>query len=228
LGVKLKGILLIIGVATAALALWPAGAGAANMRGIVVGKQRGLLLVATPSGVVQAIRGHASIGSRLVGTQVVGRATKARIHGVVVKRIGSTLFLSSNKHLLAVHTGRVLAAVSPTPAQPGTVVNATVGVKENGELDEQDEDDVGQVAGNIQVQATITAVGAGTVTLSVNGQSLTVNLPGGLTLPASLVGQTVTLNVSLKNDDNDNDDNDDQGDDDHGGDHHGGDGGGDD
>src|SRR5439155_19460748 len=30
-GVKLKGILLIIAVATAALALWPAGAGAANL-----------------------------------------------------------------------------------------------------------------------------------------------------------------------------------------------------
>src|SRR3954463_1577269 len=220
---KLRGVLLIIGVATAALALWPAGAGAADLRGVVVGKQHGLLLVATPSGVVQAVRGRASIGSRLAGTQVVGRATKARIHGIVVKRIGTTLFLSSNKHLLAVHTGRVPAAVSPTPTQPGTVVNATVGVKENGELDEQNEDDVGQVAGNIQVQATITAVGAGTVTLSVNGQSLTVNLPGGLTLPASLVGQTVTLNVSLKNDDNN--DNDDQGGDDHGGDHHGGHGG---
>src|SRR3954452_24349383 len=221
---KLRGVLLIIGVATAALALWPAGAGAANLRGVVVGKQHGLLLVATPSGVVQAVRGRASIGSRLAGTQVVGHATRARIHGIVVKRIGTTLFLSSNKHLLAVRTGRVLAALSPAPTQPGTVVNATVGVKENGELDEQDEDDVGHVAGNIQVQATITAVGAGTVTLSVIGQSLTVNLPGGLTLPASLVGQTVTLNVSLKNDDND-----DQGDDDHGGDHHrGGDGGGDD
>src|SRR3954470_20184026 len=192
------------------------------MRGIVVAKQQGLLLVATPGGVVQAIRGHASIGSRLAGTQVVGRATKARIHGIVVKRIGTTLFLSSNKHLLAVHTGRVLAAVAPTPTQPGTVVNATVGVKENGELDEQDEDDVGQVNGNIQVQATITAVGNGTVTLSVNGQSLTVNLPAGLTLPASVVGQTVTFNVSL-----DDQGDDDQGDDDHG-DHHGGDGGDDD
>src|SRR3954463_2135489 len=220
---KLRGILLIVGVATAALALWPAGAGAANLRGVVVGKQHGLLLVATPSGVVQAIRGHASIGSRMDGARVVGRATKARIHGIVVKRIGTTLFLSSNKHLLAVRTARRLAAVAPTPVTPGAVVNATVGVKETGELDEQDEDEVGQVNGNIQVQATITAVGNGTVTLSVNCQSLTVNLPAGLTLPASFVGQTVTVNVSL---DNRNDD-DDQGDDDNGGDHHG-DGGGDD
>jgi hypothetical protein len=207
----------LIGVATAAVALWPAGAGAANFRGIVVGKQHGLLLVATPSGLVQAIRGSASIGSRMDGGRVVGHATKARIHGIVVKRIGSTLFLSSNKHLLAVRTGRRLAAVAPTPVTPGTVVNTTVGVKENGELDEENEDDVGQVNGNIQVQATITAVGNGTVTLTVNGQTLTVNLPAGLTLPASLVGQTVTVNVSLNNDDNNNDGNDDQGDDDNGG-----------
>jgi len=219
--VKLRVVLLLIGVATAALALWPAGAGAANLRGIVVGKQHGMLLVATPSGVVQAIRGQASIGSRLDAGRIVGRAAKARIHGIVVKRIGTTMFLSSNRHLLVVHTGRRIAAVAPTPTTPGTVVNETVGVKPNGELEQEDEDDVGQVNGNIAVQATITAVGNGTVTLSVNGQTLTVNLPGGLTLPATVVGQTVTLNVSLAN----NDDNDDQGDDDHGGDHHGGHGG---
>jgi hypothetical protein len=204
-----------------------ATANAASFRGIVVGKQHGLLLVATPSGTVQAVRGHAAIGSRLQGSAVIGRATRARIHGIVVKRVGSTMFLSSNRHLLAVHMGRGLAANNPTnpssvagPA-PGSVVNTTVDVKDNGELDEQNEDQVGQVNGNIQVQATITAVGNGTVTLSVNGQSLTVNLPAGLTLPASVVGQTVTFNVSL-----DNQGDDDQGDD-NGGDH-GGDGGGDD
>lgn len=224
---KLRGVLLVIGVATAALALWPAGAGAANLRGVVVGKQHGMLLVATPSGLVQAMRGTASIGSRLDAGRVVGRATRARIHGIVIKRIGTTMFLSSNRHLLAVHTGRRLAAAAQTPGQPvapGTVVNTTVGVKQNGELDEQDEDDVGQVNGNIPVQATITAVGNGTVTLSVNGQTLTVNLPAGLTLPATLVGQTVTLNVSLDNNQGD----DDQGDDGDHGDHHGGGGGGDD
>ena len=76
-------------------------------------------------------------------------------------------------------------------------MNATVGVKETGELDEVDEDDVGQVNGTIQVQATITAVGQGTVTLTVNGQPVVLNLPGGLTLPQSLVGQTVTYTATI-------------------------------
>jgi hypothetical protein len=213
---KLRGVLLLIGLAV----VLPAGANAATLRGVVVGKQHGLLLVATPSGAVQAVRGHAAIGSRLQGTAVVGHARRARIHGVVVKRIGSTMFLSSNRHLLAVHLGRGLAANAPSPLAPapGSVVNTTVDVKDDGELDEQDENEVGQVAGNIQVQATITAVGNGTVTLSVNGQSLTVSLPAGLTLPASVVGQTVTFTVSLNG----------RGDDDQGDDDDGGDGGGDD
>jgi hypothetical protein len=208
---------LILGLA----ALVPSGAGAATVRGVVVGKQHGLLLVASPSGLVQTVRANAPVGSIVAGTRVVGHAKRARLHGIVIKRIGTTLFLSSNHHLLAVHTRRVLAAAAQTttPAT-GTVVNTTVAVKANGELDEQDEDEVGEVNGNVTIQATVTAVGAGTVTLSVNGQSVTVNLPAGLTLPSSVVGQTVSINVSLD---------DDQGDDDHGG--HGGggdDGGGDD
>ena len=210
---------LILGLA----ALVPSGAGAATTHGIVVGRQHGLLLVAAPSGLVQTVRASAPIGSVMAGTRVVGHAKRAHLHGIVVKRIGTTIFLSSNRHLLAVHVGRLPASAAATAPQPGAVVNTTVGVKENGELDEQDEDEVGQVNGAVQIQATVTAVGTGTVTLSVNGQTLTVNLPAGLTLPSSVVGQTVTLNVSLANDDND------QGDD-HGGDgdHSGPGGGGDD
>jgi hypothetical protein len=205
---------LIIGVA----ALLPSGAGAATTHRVVVGRQHGLLLVATPSGLVQTVRAQAAVGSILSGTRVVGHATRAHLHGIVIKRIGTTMFLSSNHHLLAVHTGRVLADHSQ-PATPtvGAVVNTTVAVKENGELDEQDEDDVGQVNGNVQIQATVTAVGTGTVTLSVNGQTLTVSLPAGLTLPASVVGQAVTVNVSLGNDDDQGDD--DRGDGDGGSDH---------
>lgn len=226
---KLKSALLLIVLGALASA---ATANASSFRGVVVGKQHGLLLVATPSGAVQAIRGSAAIGSRLQGSTVVGRATRARIHGIVVKHIGSTMILSSNHHLLAVHTGRGLASNAPAPTNPnsiagpapGSVVNTTVGVNGNGELDEENEDTVGQVSGNIQVQATITAVGNGTVTLTVNGQAVTVNLPGGLTLPASLVGQTVTLNVSLDNGQG----GDDQGEDNGGGGNNGGGGGGDD
>jgi hypothetical protein len=206
---KLKGFLLLAAVAAVTAALWPAAGSASNFKGVVVAKQRGTLLVASPAGLVRTASGNAAVGSRVVlgggHATVVGRATKARIRGVVVRRIGATLFISSNRHLLALHKARVLASASTTPttpAAPGTIVSATVDVS-NGQLDEQDETEVGQVSGNtLAVQATIAAVAPGSVTLNVQGQTLTVPLPAGLTLPASLIGQTVTVNLSLSGDDN--------------------------
>jgi hypothetical protein len=163
------------------------------------------------------VHARAFIGARLVGTTVVGRATHARIHGIVLRRIGTTLILSSNRNVIAIpnRVGRLLADHTPTPSTtttaPGAVVNAEVKI-ENGQIEEEDENEVGQVnASTLTIQATVKAVAAGSVTLDVQGQSITLSLPAGLTLPASLVGQTVTLNVSLENDQGD----DDQGD--HGG-----------
>jgi hypothetical protein len=225
---KIKGFLLLAVAAAVTAALLPATGSAANFKGIVVAKQHGTLLVASPAGVVRSASGNAAVGSRVVlgggHATVVGRATKARIRGVVVRRIGATLFISSNRHLLALHKARVLASTTPTtPAVPGTIVSAQVDIS-NGQLDEQDETEVGQVSSNtLAVQATISAVGPGTVTLNVQGQTLTVPLPAGLTLPASLVGQTVTVNLSLSGDDNQGGD--DQSDDDNG--DNGGGGGGD-
>lgn len=201
---------LLITTLVAAAAVWPAASGAGTLGGIVVAKQHGSLLVASPSGLVRAIAGHASVGSRveLSGGRlvVVGRAHTARIRGIVIRRVGSTMFLSSNKHLIAVHTGRRLASAVDTPPAPtatlpagtGTVVSTQVAIGSTGELDEQSEDDLGASSSDsLQVQAVVSAVGPGTVTLTVGGQSLTVQLPGGLTLPASFVGQAVTINLSL-------------------------------
>ena len=204
---KLKGFLLLAALAAVTAALWPAAGSAATFKGIVVAKQRGTLLVASPAGLVRAASGNAAVGSRVVLTgghaTVVGRATKARIRGIIVRHVGTTLFISSNRHLLALHTARVLADTTPTtPTAPGTIVSAQVGIS-NGELDDEGETELGQVSGNtLAVQATIAAVAPGSVTLNVQGQTLTVPLPAGLTLPASLIGQTVTVNLSLAGDGN--------------------------
>jgi hypothetical protein len=226
---RLKGLVLFVAVVGAVAALWPAAGSAATFRGVVVAKQHGTILVASPSGMINAFAGRAAVGSRITVTSgratVVGHARLAHIHGIVVRRIGSTLILSSNRHLVAIHKARLLAdatPTTPTAPQPGAVVNTTV-TTTNGELDEQDEDEVGQVNANaIQVQAVVSAVGTGTVTLTIQGQLLVVPLPAGLTFPASIVGQTVTISLSLAAND------DDQGDDDgHDGGDHGGGGGGD-
>ncbi len=228
--------LALIFAATAVLGAWPAASNAATFKGVVVAHQRGALLVASPSGAISAVSGRASIGARVVlsggHATVVGRAHTAHVRGIVVRRLGTTVFLSSNRHLVAIHTGRRMASATdtttPAPATPATpatpapgdVVSSTVTIQ-NGELDEDSSENLGSSgASSLQVQATVASVGAGTVTLTVGTQTLTVPLPGGLTLPASLVGQTVTLSLSLKShnggDDDENDD--DSGDDDGGGD----------
>lgn len=226
---RLKGFVLLIALAAATAALWPAAGSAGTFKGIVVAKQRGTLLVTSPGGLVRAATGHAAVGSRVVLSSgkatVVGTARKATIRGIVVRRVGKTVFLSSNRHLVAVpnRVGRVLADTTPTtPTTPGTVVDATVSIA-NGRLEEDDEDEVGRVPNSsITVQATVKAVAAGLVTLDVQGQTLTVPLPAGLTLPASIVGQTVTVQLRLDDDDQ-GDDDDHEGDDDHHGGHDDGD-----
>jgi len=209
-GVAMKHLLFASAVIAAALALLPAAAGASAAHGVVVARSHGKLLVATRSGSVFHMKGHASVGSRLVGRQVVGRASRARIHGVVVAHKGSTMFVASNRHLLAIRTG----SRSSSSATPGTVVTSTVAVHQNGQLDQQSQTDDGQdCSSSVQVQATVAAVGAGTITLVVNGQDITVNLPAGLTLPQSLVGQTVTVDVSVGQGSDNQRDDDCQGDD---------------
>jgi hypothetical protein len=227
--------LALIAAVTALVGVWPAASSAATFKGVVVAKQRGALLVASPTGLIRAVSGTASIGSRveLSGghATVVGRAHTAHIRGIVVRRIGTTVFLSSNKHLVAVHTGRRLSSVSTNPPpittnangtttgglQLGDNVSSTVTIQ-NGELDESSSETVGHTnASDVQVQAVVASIGAGTVTLTVGTQTLTVPLPAGLTLPDSMKGQTVLLTLSLNgqngnDDDGDvNDDNDDSG-----------------
>jgi hypothetical protein len=195
----------------AVVGVWPAASSAARSNGVVVAKQRGALLVASPAGVVSTASGSASIGARVAVSgghaSVIGRSRTAHIRGVVVRRVGTTTFLSSNRHLVAVHTA---GDTTPAPATttPGAVVSSQVTIQ-NGSLEDENDEVVGQMnANDLQVQAVVSAVGPGTVTLTVGTQTLTVPLPAGLTLPASIVGQTVTLSVSLDNangDDNDGD-----------------------
>ena len=225
----MKRVLLTFAV-LGVLAAWPAGAGAATLKGVVVGKLHGRVLVASPAGILQSVAGSASVGSRVAVAGgrlvVVGRAHTARIRGIVVRRIGTVMFVSSNRQVVALHAARRLASASDstpttttttttttTPAAPGTVISAQVGIGANGQLDEETEDDVGTTsASSLQIQAVVASVGAGTVTLTVNGQSLTLPLPAGLTLPASIVGQTVTLSVDLNESNDDNNDSNDDGD----------------
>jgi hypothetical protein len=190
-------------VAAAAALLGASPAAAAVYKGVVVGKTTGSLAVASASGVVQTVhaRSSARVGSMVsvsgARVVVVGFAKRATVRGVVVRRLGSTQFLAAGGSMLAVRArGRAVAAVGDSGPALGTVVRDTVTVAANGTLTQLSSTPIGQ-AGNVSVQATVTSVGSGTVTITVNGQPLTLPLPAGLTLPATIVGSQVTLSVNL-------------------------------
>jgi hypothetical protein len=217
--------LVLAAAVVATVAIFPSAAPAAQtFTGVVVGKSGNTLAVASRAGAITTVhtRLHARIGARVrvsgSSVRVVGFAHRVRIHAVIVRRSGTTTFLAGGHSLLAVHSGRGLASVVAT-SQPGTgsVINTTATVTQTGQLNAGSTQVVGTLP-SIQVQAVVTGVGTGTITLSVNGQPLTIPLPAGIQLPATLVGQTVTLNLNLTGgqvtaEDEDQGDNDDQGDD---------------
>jgi hypothetical protein len=221
--------------AFAVAALFPSTALAGTFSGVVVAKGGGSLAIAAKSGLVQTVHSPANVrlGARVrvSGTAVrsFGVAHQTRVHGVVVRHAARTTFLAAGGSLLAIRAASAPAA--------GTVLNANVAIAA-GRLIQQSF----QTAGHddrVTVQAPVTAVGPGTITVTVNGQPVTFRLPAGIQLPASLVGQSVTLTVKVEdendvevenqveveNEDNDNGDHHDNGGDD--GSHRGHDGGGD-
>ena len=216
----------------ATAALFPGNALAGTFSGVVVGKGGGNLAVAAKSGLVRTVHNRANLrlGARVRvdggAVRSFGVTHRARVRGVVVRRVAGTTFLAAGGSLLAMRASSAPAA--------GTVVNANVAIG-GGELRQQSLQTIGH-DDRVTVQATVTAVGPGTITVTVSGQQLTLRLPAGIQLPASLVGQSVTLNVKVEDENEveienevevqneDNDDGDHHGGDDggHGGDHDGG------
>ena len=72
----------------------------------------------------------------------------------------------------------------------GTHIQLVDGARRN-------DDDQAAGAAKVEIQGVVAAVGAGTVTLSVGGQMLTVQLPTGVSIPASFVGRAVELELEL-------------------------------
>jgi hypothetical protein len=217
---------LVFIAAVAAAAIFPAGAFAA-FNGVVVGKSPGTIAVASKGGLVHTVetRAHVRVGARVrvsgAVVRALGRAHAVRIHAVVVRRAGASTLLAGGRSLFAVQSGRGLTSVLRKPTT-GSVVTMTAIVSPSGQLTAGATQVVGHVD-EIEVEALVTGVAPGSITLSAGGHLFTISLPAGIQLPASLVGQTVKLELKLagaepvaneneQGEDNDQVDNDDQGD----------------
>jgi hypothetical protein len=188
--------------ALAAPALASAAPSATGTRGIVVQRdaRAGVVVVATPSG--SLLRVHVAKPMRLVmGTvvkvrgskvAVVGRAHKAKLRGVVMRR---------HKHSFALADhGSVVAVTSPTPPAAGQAVTATVQVTPT-ELDDDDGDEQvnnPQVAG-AEIRGSVISQDANFLRLMVPGFPLTGLAIGitGQTIPVLNPGTQVEARVAL-------------------------------
>ena len=228
----MKKLLLLAAIgATAAIHPLTATA-AASSTGIVVARSGHLIAVASPSGAVQTVRSQsrARVGARVRVTgssvSVIGRARSAHIRGVVVRRSSGRLVVAAGHSLVTMRIGgsrrfsSLADSGTSTPAV-GTTVDTTTSIS-SGQL-ELTSVKTGGAVGSIQIQATVQAVAPGVIVLTVNGQPMAFGLPAGITLPTSLVGQTITLTLKLTgvravatpdDDDEDEDENEQEDDDD--------------
>jgi hypothetical protein len=241
---------IVLSLVVAAAVAFPAAAGAASFGGIVVAKQvrRHALVVASHTGAVRVVHTHrlaTRLGARVTvrarrlrdGTfsatkvSVRGRAHRARIHGVVVRRLRGRVLIAAGHSVLSIRTRRLFSLQDDNPgAQPGDEVDETVTI-DNGNLNEDDVDEVGhtqklELEGSIVSVTAPTSAADGEIVLQVGTSTIHVVVPAGTQLPSLAVGQNVELKVALSgttftlvkaDEEDDNQGDDDQGDDDEGG-----------
>ena len=162
--------------------------------------------------------------------RVLGRVHQTTFRGVLVRTVGSMSFFAAGHNVVVVHraarsvaSARSLADASPL--SPGDAAEIGVTITAGGSLDEDSvTPEPSDNTNNVTLQVTIaavtpaTATTAGSITMTINGQTLVLPLPAGTVLPPGFVanatvGFTVAFNQSgdEQGDDDQGDDNDDQG-----------------
>ena len=194
----------------------PAQARAGGFSGIVVAKQpqRGTLLLAGAHGAGLTIRGglaRTTVGERvsvrgarlhdgtvrMSSVQVLARVRTARLRGTVLRKLARGMLLASGHSVVTIHqAGRRLASASDHGRlRSGDVAEFRVRF---------DDDDLIETAPPVQLGQAATARIEGTIAtlspfvVSVEGLPLTITLPAGMTLPATLApGQRIELTVQV-------------------------------
>jgi hypothetical protein len=210
--------------AAAALAGLAGVAEAKTLKGVVVHHNRNAhsFVVADRAGHLYAIHGrHAPrIGSEVVVTakrlrdgtyrlqreHSAGRAGRAvRIRGVVSwvnRRTGEFTISAPGVSLLVVHSSRRAARAADAMPSVGTEVVATGAVDDQGELEDQAVQEVGQDTDGVDLEGTVLSIDttARTITVSADdndesGSSIIVSVPATLDLSQFTQGEEVELKV---------------------------------
>jgi len=222
----MKRLLLVLAATAAALVVvFPATAGAANFRGVVIAKDaaRKAVVTASADGTVRTVRLHLGFKRLRVGLRVsvrgaqlpdgtfsaaavrrLGRARHAHVRATVVKRLGARLALAAGGSVFALRLrgGKTGAAARGGGFQAGDRLDLKTRVRGNGlECHEGDADRIGH-DGQLELEGIYLATGAdGTIELAVVHRGrVFVKVPDGVDVPDFSPGDEIALVVTVEAD----------------------------
>ena len=221
----MKRLLLLLAATTTALAVvFPATAGAASFRGVVIAKDaaRKSVVTASANGTVRTTRLHTGFKRLSIGTRVIvhgsklpdgtfsaaavkrlGKARLARVRATVVKRLGARLALSAGGSVFALRIrGGKTGASTGDGFRSGDRLDARTRVRGSGlEAHEGDVEKVGH-DGRLELEGIYLATDEnGTIELAVVHRGrVFVKVPDGVTVPTFKPGDEIALVVIVEAD----------------------------
>jgi len=222
----MKRFLVLLAAATAALAVvFPATAGAASFRGVVIAKDaaRKSLVTASADGTVRTVRLHQGFKRLRVGARVlvrgarlpdgtfsaatvrrIGKARHAPVRATVVKRLGARLALSAGGSVFAlrIRGGKAGASVRGGGFEAGDRLDVKTRVRGNGlEARAGDCAKLGH-DGRLELEGIyLSTADDGTIELAVVHRGrVFVNVPDGVEVPDFEPGDEIALVVTVEAD----------------------------
>ena len=199
----------LLAVAVFLLAAGSASAAPKAIKGTVVAKRAHTIVLTTGrTGLAVKVRvapRRVRLGDRVsvVGTRlrngtirasrlrVLSNVRRARIRGMVVKRLAHAMRVASGHSVLTIQTRSGAHASRRDDGQEGDIGEFEVEF-EHGNLVEDDFTPVSQ-SGTVQVEGDLVSVSP--LVVSIEGLPITITVPGGMTLPPLTPGQEVELVV---------------------------------
>ena len=123
--------------------------------------------------------------------QVLSHVKKARIRGMVVKRLAHAMRVASGHSVLTIHTRSAHAASRHDGEEKGDLGEFEVEF-EHGDLVEHDFTPVSG-SGTVEIEGVLVSVSP--LVVSLEGLPIEITVPGGMTLPPLTPGQEVELFV---------------------------------
>lgn len=122
---------------------------------------------------------------------VLSHAKRARIHGVVVRRLARGLRVATGHSLLTIHTNRRMLSDHGHGDQVGQAGEFEIEIEDGGLFEQSFHSD--SASGTVGIEGRLVSVSP--LVVSVEGLPITITVPTGVTLPPLTPGQEVELTV---------------------------------